>query len=198
MELWESLTLFQRVLFCITVPFTVIWGIFFLMNLFGGANFFEPSDIDPDSGEKDENLDRGIRAPKSLADLFKMFCAFLAVGGWVGLAVSLSYKPVWAVLAGVGAGAVSVAVMVLMTMLANKIKVIGKIAPERAVGLSGVVTIPIPPHKLAPGQISVEVNGKTYDLDAIFDGDVFISSGTSVKVTGVAGEWAVVVPENEK
>ena len=198
MELWESLTLFQRVLFCITVPFTVIWGIFFLANLFGGANFFEPADVDPDSSEKDENLDRGIRAPKSLADLFKTVCAFFAVGGWVALAVSLSYNPVWATLAGIGAGAVSVAVMVLMTMLAKKIKVIGKIAPQRAVGLVGVVTIPIPPHRLAPGQISVEVNGKPYDLDAVFGGDVFISSGTSVKVTGVAGEWAVVVPENEK
>ena len=198
MQLWESLTLFQRVLFIITAPFTVVWGIIFLRSLFGVSNFIEPSDVDPDQQEKDENLDRGIRGPKDLAELLKRVCAFFAVGGWVGLAVSLSYKPIWACLAGIGAGAVSVGIMILLTMLANKIKVIGKISPEKALGHTGAVTIPIPPHRLAPGQISVEVNGKNYDLDAVFDGDVFISSGTSVKVTGVAGEWAVVVPESEK
>ena len=137
-----------------------------------------------------------MKMQKNLTDLFKMVCAFFAVGGWVGLAVSLTYKPIWAVLAGIGAGVVSVAVMVLMTMLANKIKVIGKLAPEKALGRDGVVTIPIPPHRLAPGQISVQAGGKTYDVDAVSDGDVFIPSGTRVLVKDIAGEWVLVVPKD--
>ena len=76
-------------------------------------------------------------------------------------------------------------------------KVYGKIDPQLALGHSAEVTIHVPPRRLAPGQVTLEINGRSYDVDAVSDGDVFITLGTKVKIVGVSGEWVVVEPEKE-
>ena len=197
MQLWETLTVFQRVLLIMALPFSVLMGIHFMLSLFGRSNFFEYSDIVPDAADNGQDLDRGVRAPGRFTGLLRAVSAFFAVGSWTALALTMYTKSLWAALGGIAAGGLAVGVVVLMIRLAEKIKVYGKISPELALGHSAEVTIHVPPRRLAPGQVTLEINGRSYDVDAVSDGDVFITLGTKVKIVGVSGEWVVVEPEKE-
>ena len=196
MEFWETLSIFQRTVIIMTVPFVILLGVQFMLSLFGTANFMEYSDVDPNSGESDKNLDRGLRGPKGLLGLARIICAFFGVGGLVALSVSLSnVSDLNSGLIGAGAGALSAGLLVLFIRLSEKIPVIGKLDPEKAVGFVGEVTIPIPPKNYAQGQIKLVINGKTYDVDAGWEGDFFISSGDKVLVTEARENYVIVEPQ---
>ncbi len=198
MELWQSLTVFQKIVFCISAPFTLALGAQFLASLFGNTNFVEYSDVDPDAPIEDRSLDRGLRFSKGKVQAFKILCAFFAMGGWVTLAVDLYTEPVWALLAGVLAGAIAAGLVVLFSHLASKLENFGSIPPENAVGQRATVTIPIPPKALAPGQISFKLGRKTYELDAVWDGERFLSVGTEVTVVASREKYAIVSPDGKK
>ncbi len=209
MEFWETLTLFQRIVLLIALPFTVLLFIQFVMQTFGLGGSGGDTDVDvdgdgvpddtelPDGGELQDS--GGMRAAFGTIGGLKLFTfrgivAFFVIGGWTALAVSMSARPVWAALAGIGAGAAADLLFALAMKLAMRLQESGSVNLSNAVGLVGEVYVPIPPQRIVGGKINLELQGKLCEIDALSDEPGFIKTGEKVVVTLVLGNAVLVAP----
>ena len=190
-EFWYSLSLFQQILLCIVVPVTLILVIQFVLLLFGiggGGNADATIDLDGDGIPDDvSNADQGMEFTEigglRLLTL-RGILAFLSIGGWTALVVSI----------GLLAGAAADILYALVMRAVMRLQENGAIHLKNAVGLTGEVYIPIPPQRTANGKINLILQGKLCEEEAIWNGDVFLPTGTKVTVTGILGDALIVAP----
>ncbi|MDR2090866.1 MAG: hypothetical protein LBP62_04350 [Clostridiales bacterium] len=110
--------------------------------------------------------------------------AFLAVGGWTafGLFSDIGY---WSVLAGSAAGAaVAVLLAVLMRAL-MKLETAGNLDFHKALGATGTVYLNIPPERKGTGKVTVMLQERLVDCDAMTDDENKIEDGALIKIVGV-------------
>lgn len=208
---WSEISVVTQVFLCAAIPATLIMLIQTVMMLFGmgfggdadgdgvdfdGADDFDiadgldaADDFELPSGDADVDFDPGLR-------IFSVrgLVAFFAIGGWVGvvateggLTVTLS-----AVLAFV-AGFAALVFAALIVKWALKLQDSGNINPANAIAHTGTVYIPIPQNRLQTGRITLLLQGRYVELDAVTDSDFTIKTGTAVQVTGVVSGSCLVV-----
>ena len=200
-EFWYSLSLFQQILLCIVVPVTLILVIQFILLLFGiggGDHADATVDLDGDGIPDDvSNADQGMEFTEigglRLLTL-RGILAFLSIGGWTALVVSIEYSVLLAVVIGLLAGAAADILYALVMRAVLRLQENGAVHLKNAVGLTGEVYIPIPPQRTANGKINIILQGKLCEEEAIWNGDVFLPTGTKVTVTGILGDALIVAP----
>lgn len=212
-EWWNAMTIIQQVFVCIAAPATIILVIQSVMLLFGfGFDHADAggldADVDADAemdvdmdaqdgfhgdlrhGEADsgEDMDPGLR-------LFTVrgLVAFFAVGGWTGLVLSKYLNAGLAVGLAFLAGAAALVGIALLFKYAFRLQDKGNLDVENALGKTGKVYIPVPACEKGQGKITIMLQERLVELDAVTKAQQQIPTGTPVRVSAVIDGQTVQV-----
>jgi membrane protein implicated in regulation of membrane protease activity len=118
--------------------------------------------------------------------------AFLAVGGWTGfgLFANIGY---WSILAGFVAGAAVAVLLAFLMQALMKLEDRGNLNYNRAIGATGTVYLNIPPERIGTGKITVMLQGRLIDGDAMTDDKGRIENGAVIKIVDVLDQNIFIV-----
>lgn len=198
-EWWNNMPLVQQIFAVLAIPATVILVIQTIMLLFGlgsggsGDDALDASEPDggglPDDGEESaEVADSGLR-------IFTVrgLVAFFAIGGWVGVAlIDLGAHPALASLAALAAGFAALILVAWIVRLLLGLQSSGNMSIDNAIGLVGEVYLRIPGGSGGSGKISLVLQGRLVEIDALTEEADAIETGAQVRVIRRRGDRLVV------
>ena len=205
---WNSLTVLEQVFACIAIAATVvlvIQSILLLLGIgFGGGeadagsldtDFDADIDADFDVGSIDDVGHIDTHDADSGLSLFTIrgLVAFFAVGGWTGLALVKYIGPAWAVIVALVAGLAALIGIAYMFKAALKVQDKGNLDIRNAVGKTGKVYLPIPPREGGQGKVTILLQERLVELDAVTKAAEQLKTGELVRVCGVVDEQTVLV-----
>ena len=212
---WESLTPMLRVLYCIAVPSTLILLLQTLLTMIGGhsdggVDVSDTSGIDmdvdtasldldgngvPDSLETPDVIDGGNPADFGSLRLLTVqtVVTFLAVFGWVSIiCVSAGLGGLVSGLIGGVCGVLMMFAVAKLVQASRRLAENGAINLRNAIGESASVYVPIPARHQGMGKITMQLQGRFCEFDAVNAGSALLPTGTQVLVTDVLGDTLVV------
>ncbi len=176
---WLSLDAFDKVIWCITIPVSVI---FILQMILTFAGMDANGDLDADF-DGDMHVDHGD-APFQLFT-FRNFINFLLGFGWTVISFENVIKSqALLILMGVGVGCLLVAAVMYIFMSLSKMAQQGNMDINNAVDQTCEVYLTIPEKKSGLGKVHIHIQGTLRELDAITLGDR-IPTGSLVRVLSV-------------
>ena len=189
----KTLSVTEHVFFWISIAASALLILQMIMMLFSIAGVdLDGSDFDADA---DFDGDGGL----SFFSL-KAITAFFCIGGWCGFATA-SYHPdkIWlSVLIAVVTGAIAlVGVGFAMRGLA-KLQCSGNLVKEKLVGATATVYVSVPPARTGRGKVTLTVQGRYTELDAVTDDETRISCDEEVEILSYGEDFAVVARKNQK
>jgi hypothetical protein len=213
---WESLDVASQTLYCIAIPATLSLLLQTLLTLIGWGHFeagVNPSDVsgldlDVESGQGLAADSSGGGVPEhhagdgagageySALRLFSLqgIVAFLSVFGWTSLILYHSVLPLaFAAPIGCVAGFLAMYGVAKLVLTARKLTASGNISLKNALGVTGKVYIPIAPGR--QGKVTLVVQERFIEADAVSDAPKTLPSGTLVRVVDVRAEVLVVEEE---
>lgn len=201
---WNDLSTLGQLFGAAAIPATVVMLLQTVLLLLGiGGQFagdsaedfdFDTphvSDHDSDSFDLDDGADHfdGVR-------LFTVrgIVAMFAVGGWLGVAMcDLGVHSAVAVAVALlgGLGALFAAAYIIKASL--RLQENGNLSPKNALAHTATVYIPIPPSREGTGKVTMNLQERFVELDALTDCDVKIPTGATVQVVAVTDKNEVIV-----
>ena len=156
-----------------------------------GAGGEEDADFDTDTdgdGSLDTHTDTGV----SLFTV-KGLTAFFAIGGWTGM-LMLSYNVGVAVTVPVSvvAGLAAYFIVWALIRLVLKLQEDGTLNYASAIGQTATVYVSIPASRTGRGKITLVLQGRYTELDAVTDETERIPVDCAVEITEQAGDAFVV------
>ena len=150
------------------------------LNLFG---FGGDTDIDPDVDVDD--IDGGDSLTFLSVRALAGFLTFFGLVGWKGTSAEWGTTPT-AVAAFFSGSSVMVFVAVMMRFF-KRLQASGTLKPEGAVGKNARVYLKIPGQRSGKGKITVTVQGRSIELEAITSGDE-LPTGSECRVVSMISE----------
>ena len=124
--------------------------------------------------------------------------AALAFFGLVGIATSESLPPYSGFLLAVAAGGCAMVLMAWLMRSLHRLKSEGNVQIENAVGQMATVYLTVPGSKSGAGKITVKVQDRTMEYQAMTAGDA-LPTGTPVMIVGVmAPDMLEVAPATDE
>jgi len=205
---WNDLGLIGQIMACAAIPTTLIM-ILQLILMIIGVGFGGDTDGDIDDGTIDSNAE--TTPPESRTGghttTFKIFTirgivAFFALGGWAGLAaLAAGLHPFWAVQISLFIGVCALLLAAIVIRLALRMQTSGNINLNNAISQNAVVYIRIPSARSDKGKVTMVLQERFVELEAVTDSDTDIMPESKVEVVAIInGDCLVVspVPEEEK
>lgn len=188
---WNSLDTFARVYAIIAVPSTLILIVQTIL-LFLGVGV---DDDGIDLTGNDQIDTPGDGGADGLA-LFSVrgIMAMLCVGGWSGLAMYASgvNRPL-TILISLVCGAAALFAIAYLMKAAMKLQSNGVIDLGSAIGKTGRVYIPIPPSTQGSGKITLTIQERFIEADAVTTAERKLATGEAVRVVATDGTGMLVV-----
>lgn len=190
MEFWATLSLLQKIYFCIGLAASVFLVLQIITLLFGIG---DSGDVDVDltgDGEVDVTIDG--------SDGFTLFSirgivSFFAIGGWTGYALSYVSTPL-SVVGSLVAGFLALVGMAFAIRGVMNLRSSGNIEISKAIGSNAVVYLTIPAKGNGTGKITMTLEERFVELNALCNNEQSIPTGAQVKVVGIVGDVLVVEP----
>jgi hypothetical protein len=167
----------------------------FLLGVFGGDH---DGHLDHGDGHFDAGHDAGDDGGEGAPFFFGMLslrtiAAALTFFGLGGLA---SYygglQPGYCILIAVGSGALAMYLVAYVMRMLSRLRSDGSVRIENAVGTTGTVYLRIPGNRAGAGKVTLVVQGRTVECQAITGQDA-IPTGARVRVVALAGPDTVEV-----
>ena len=215
-EWWNGMQLIQQVFAVIAIPATVVLLIQTIMLLFGlGGHDTDTAGglHDMDAGHTagvagvfghdvvDTHGTEGHEIHDSTADAglrmltIRGLVAFFAVGGWAGVAmIDIGMHPALASVIALAAGLGALVLVAWIIKLMMSLQSSGNLDIRNAVGLVGDVYLRIPGNLQGSGKITIVLQGRSTELDAITDDPAGISTGSQARVVDYSGDRLIVRP----
>lgn len=185
---WESLGVFDKILWAIAIPFSALFLIQTLYSAVGG-------DVDDSSaiGSADEYIGDDVGIGHQFFTI-KNLIAFFTMFGWVGIAahnggLSKGLTIILALLAGLA----MVLIMVFLLRNVNKLKHSGTMQIQNALNKVCETYLFIPPKRNGLGKVHIRIQGSLHELEAMTDDETQIPTGKIVKVTGIVNDQILLV-----
>jgi len=228
---WLGIGLTGQIMTCAAVPMTVVL-ILQLVLMIIGADFEGSSDAGFDGAETDfdasvdgPDIDLGVDGydtdgvdmdagthdgeyvagnPNAVRIItIRGVVAFFAIGGWAGLAaLTGGLAPIWSVMVALCAGAAAMLFASFMLHFALKMQSSGNINLKYAMAQTADVYITIPPLRDNIGKITMVLQDRFVEIEAVTDSENEIRPGTKVEIIGVVSKECLLVkpaddiPEN--
>ena len=156
--MWQEWTSLQRVFFCVALFFTLVLIVQIILMILGG------DDVDDFDGD-DFSISDG---EGFVLFTIKGLIAFFAVGGWMGFAFGSGFiKPVWTILIAIVSGLIAFFAVSLLVYWLSKLAMSGTMQIENAVGKTAEVYLTIPASCQGYGKITLELQGRWTELEAM-------------------------------
>ncbi len=181
---WEQLGLIGQIYFvlgCVASALLLIQFILLLIGFAGDGDI----DIGGDGGaDFDGDADGGIGI-----FTLKGLVGFFAIGGWVGVACVLGgLHEGWTIPISIICGFVAFVAIGLAYKEIRKLQADGVIDNRNAIGKVAEVYLKIPAKGEGHGKLSIVLQGKLVEMDAVTDETEAIPTGKEVKVIGLIGD----------
>jgi hypothetical protein len=212
---WNGMQLIQQIFAVIAIPATVILIIQTILLLFGlgqdhettgGLHDLTPADsqdmpgvfghdvVDTHGHESHEIQDSTAEAGLRLLTV-RGLVAFFAIGGWAGVVmIDLGLHPVLASLIALATGLGALFLVAWLIKLMLSLQDSGNLDIRNAVGLIGDVYLRIPGSMQGSGKITIILQGRSIELDALTDDPNGIMTGRQARVVETRGDRLVVRP----
>lgn len=196
---WEALSTLQQVFACVAIPATIILLLQTLLLLFGVGGHDADGDADFDHDfdhdvDHDMDHDHGDHVAGLRIFTVRGIVAFLSVGGWLGI-----------VLLGVGVHVVVSCLLAFLGGLASLLLVAaflkwsvgmqesGNLSYQNAIGRSGQVYLTVPASQSGRGKVTLTVQERYIEADAVTNFNEPIPVGRPVTVVALADEQTLLV-----
>ncbi len=174
-EWWSGLTGVEQLFWGISIVFSVLFVIQFILSLIGfdfeGDVDFEVGDAEPGMLDSDFTV-LSVRS----------FIAFFTFFGWAGvLVLKGGGSTIMAFIAGGLSGLAAMFVVGYIMYLFSTLQETGNADLSEAIFNTGEVYLSIPAAKTGAGKIHIKINGSLKELDAVTEGGA-IATGAKVRV----------------
>jgi hypothetical protein len=199
----NSLNLFEKILFVVSVSSTIILVIQTILALLGmgeDGDFAEAMDGDVENGETPDSSDNNAFDAQGLR-LFTVrgVVAFLMVGSWVGFVASRAgVSEFMTVVFAVVSGTASLFGMAKLMQVLMGLHEDGTLKVNNALGQTGTVYIRIPGAEKGVGKVNVTVQERLCEFDAVTENGEGIKTGELVYVTDIRAGNVLVVEKVNK
>jgi membrane protein implicated in regulation of membrane protease activity len=172
-----------------------------------GVGFGSEADGDIDDGSIDSNAETTPPDSRgsSNTNTFKIFTirgivAFFALGGWAGLAaLAAGLHPFWAIQISLFIGVCALLLASIIIRLALRMQTSGNINLNNAISQTAEVYIRIPSERSDKGKVTMILQERFVELDAVTDNDTDIMPESKVEVQAIInGDCLVVSPVKEE
>ncbi len=211
---WESLGPVLQVLYCIAIPSTLVLVLQMILSMVGGfgdagVDVSDTSGLDL-SGDLDVDLDMDADVSGDAIDAvadggnpadfgslkfltLQTVVTFLTVFGWVSIVCVSGKMPIWAsMLIGMAAGLVMMFVVAKIVQVSARLAEDGTLNLKNAIGETATVYLTVPAKGEGEGKVTMQLQGRFCEIDAINAGAKPLATGTQVLVTDVLGDAVVV------
>lgn len=185
---WEQLGLMGQIYFvlgCVASGLLLIQFILLLIGFAGDGDI----DIGGDGGaDYDGDADGGIGI-----FTLKGLIGFFAIGGWVGVACVLGgLKEGWTIPVSIICGLAAFVAIGFAFKAIRKLQSNGAMDNRNAIGKLAEVYLKVPANGEGHGKLSIVIQGKLVEMDAVTDELEAIPTGREVKVIGLIGDTCKV------
>ena len=187
---WSALNGTQQMFWGISIIFSVLFVIQFVLSLIG-LDFEGETDFDVST---DTDSDHGYSLDPSFT-LFSVrsIIAFFTFFGWTGvLALNAGLGTTMAVICASASGFLAMAIVGYMMYLFSKLGEAGNVDLNDALFQTGEVYLTIPAGKRAVGKIHINIQGTMKEMDAITEGKT-LATGSAIRVVEVVDENLLLV-----
>lgn len=185
---WTSLTSVQQIFWGISIVFTVLFLIQFLMSIIG-ADLEADGDLDLEHSDFHGVNVEGDFTVFSVRSLIAFFTFF----GWAGVLVLGEGGGLYLALgAAVFSGFLAMFIVAYMMFWFSKMTQGGNVDLNTALLSTGEVYFPIPGEKKGSGKIHILIGNSYREVDAVTEGPA-IPTGKKVRVTEVIDEKLIKV-----
>ncbi|MBI1287246.1 MAG: hypothetical protein GC178_06670 [Flavobacteriales bacterium] len=177
----------------------IYWGIAILASIFFLIQLvitFMGADADVDM-EMDLSTDMEVEMDHGMGFQFftlKNLLGFFTLFGWTGLGcldMGLSLFPTLAISS--ASGLVMMTIMATIFYFMSQMTDSGTINMKNAIGQTGTVYLVIPAKRAAIGKVSLEIQGRNMEMNAITDDETEIPTGGVVVVSQVINNGLLLV-----
>ena len=192
-NLWNSIGLLGQIFLTVAIPATVIMALQTILLVIGisfGGDV--DSDVDAD-GDVDGDFEAHDIAGLRLFTV-RGIVAMLAIGGWVGVALcDADAHPAVSVICATVSGLLALFIAAYVIKLSLRLQDDGNMTVKNAVAHTATVYIPIPPARSGTGKVTMNLQERFVELDAMTDSNEKLSTGTMVQVVSVTDKNEVIV-----
>ena len=204
-EWWESLGTAGHVFACFAIPSTVVLFLQTLLMLIGiGGSSLAGEDGDADvSADVDTDasadLDGDAEAETELDGGLRLFSirgilSFLTVTGWVGvLGVEMEWDLAITILVAAVSGFAAMLMIAFLFRLVFSLQSDGTEDIRHALGVAGSVYLRIPPMRKGVGKVSLMLDGRLVEKNAVTDEEETLNYGEQIVVIGISGGTELIV-----
>ena len=189
---WEQLSSFQQGMFIIAVSASFVMLIFLVLMLIGieGSDFDGIDDVSDVDVINDEPLS-GIGGLKILT--IRGILAFISMGAWTAYILVNWMHPLIASAFGIVVGAISAYLLALAFRATYKLESSGNLDYTNAIGQIGTVYIRVPKSKIGKGKITLTIQERYIEVDAMTEWDQDLMPKTIVEVIGIEDTTTLIV-----
>lgn len=188
-EWWNSLDLFMKILWGISIGTSLIFIIETVLTFIG-----IDSDIDTDFEISDGSFETDVSMNLYT---FRNLVNFLLGMSWTAIILKDSIQSkAFLMVISVAVGMLLVAAVMYMFNWLGKMQQSGNIDVfKSAPGCNGKVYLTVPAERKGTGKVQITINGSVREYDAVTDSDSDIRTGTAIKVTEVLDSYTLLVEE---
>jgi len=200
---WSNLGLVGQIMACAAIPMTVVMILQFILMIIGvGFGSDSDGDVDVDDVVTDaytETTPQEAGTSGDTTSVFKVFTirgivAFFALGGWAGLAaLTAGLHAFWSIQISLFVGVCAMLLAAIAIRLALKMQASGNINLSNAVSQTADVYIRIPSARSEKGKVTMLLQERFVELDAITDSDTDLMPESKVKVVAITDGNCLVV-----
>ncbi len=214
---WEGLSMTLRVLYCIAIPSTLVLVLQMVLSMLGGesdagVDISDTSGLDLGMGA-DTGMDTDVLTdapdvvdggnPADFGNLklltLQTIVTFLTVFSWVSIVcVSAGMQVLPSVLLGTAFGTAMMFLVAKLVQASAKLAENGILNLNNAIGETATVYLQIPPKGRGEGKVTMQLQGRFGEFDAVCESEQAIPTGAQVLVTDVLGDTLVVENSNAK
>lgn len=201
---WEALPLFEKVLWCIAIPFSILTVLQVILEMLGagdsGTDTGADGGMDMDMDAADGDISGGHVHGHDISpfNMFtvKGFIIFFTAFGWISLAAHRAGIPAFfSSLIGAFVGICCMALFAWIFRLLHSLSEEGNLQIKNAMAKKGTVYLKIPAQRSSKGKVTVSVQGALREFSAMTDGDE-IPTGTPIQVIDVLGDSTLLVAKD--
>lgn len=191
---WELLSSFQQIMFVIAVTASFVMLIFLVLMIIGieGSDFDGiDADVDMDVDFSNDEPFTGIGGLRILT--IRGALAFLSMGAWTAYLLVNWMHPLIASAIGIVVGAISAYLLALAFRATYKLESSGNIDYVNAIGKLGSVYIRVPKSKSGKGKITITIQERYIEVDAMTEEDYDLMPNTTVEVVGIEDTTTLII-----